>query len=773
MNGDASPGKTGTDSCFRRHFRNAVIAVSAFAACAGTAVCLVRNIPVVCPHLFYIPIITTAYWYPRRGVAAGALLALAYLAEVILLLDPASGELLNAVIRSLFFIGIAGVVAYLSGSKQKQESRYRGIFDNSEAGIFLFDPDTRRVEEMNQRCGEILGVNPGDARNRRITEIWSDFEGVPLERIASGERVATLELGVTLPQDEHRTVLLSANLLPDQRVVCTVITDVTARKLMMDRLQSSEEKVRAIVESVDAGIVVTDLADRIVDANEAALRMYGCTGREALVGKSPTVLVTEKERARALWSREQILREGSIPSLECALRRRDGSKFCAEVTTNVLRDGAGRPASLVLAIRDITEQRRKEEEIRERNRQLSIINGIIGTASASRGLDEMLQAALGRTLSLLDFDAGAIYIVNPADGTANLRSRQGITDPAMEPPAVVRTDAPLFSDLLVAGVPCYIDSFQERCPEHRHYPIRSFGAVPILDDGHVVGCFAVADTERAIITQEERAVLEAIGREIGTAVTRGMLQEELEAALARANRYLEEANTANDEANLYIDILSHDVNNANTVATGYTQMLIELAEDGTKTFAQKALTAVQQSSEIIRNVTTLRKLRHEETILTPTKLDSAVRNILNYFSDAGISYDGSDVTVLADDLIDEIFTNLIGNSLKFGGPEVGITIRVEEWESEVGITVEDTGPGIPDDLKPRVFQRYQRGTTKKSGKGLGLYITRMLVERYGGRIYAHDRVDGHPEAGAAVTFTLRKYTPDRARDENLSSPMPT
>ncbi|WP_128692823.1 sensor histidine kinase [Methanoculleus taiwanensis] len=761
MIGAAFPGRTGADPRSRQHIRIAVIAVSALGACAITAFCLLRNISVVFPHLFYIPIVTAAYWYPRRGLAAGALLALAYLAEVLLLLAPVPGEILSAVVRSVIFIGIAAVVAYLSGSLQKQESRYHGIFDNSEAGIFLFDPGTCRIEEMNQRCGEILGVSPEDVQGRLITEIWSEFKGAPLERITGGERVATLEVGVTRGEGEDRTVLVSANLLPDQRVVCTVITDVTARRQMTDRLERSEEKTRAILESVDTGIVVTDLADRIVDANEAALRIYGCTGREALVGKSPMVFVAEREHTRALLSRERILREGHIPPLECTLARGDGSEFLAEVTATVLRDGAGQPAGLVQVIRDITDQHRKEEEIRERNRQLSIINEIIGTASASRDLDGMLHAALDRTLDLLNFDTGAIYIVNTPDGTASLRSRQGIGDPAMEPPAVVEIGAPLFADVLVAGVPHYVDSFHERYPGYRHSPIRSFAAVPILDDGRLVGCFAIADMGRTIITPEERAVLEAIGKEIGSGVTRGLLQEELEAALARANRYLEEANAANDEANLYIDILSHDVNNANAAAIGYTQVLIELADNSAKKFAQKALTAIQQSSEIIRNVTTLRKLRHEETLLIPIKLDSAIRDVLNYFSDATIAYGGSDATVLADDLIDEIFTNLIGNSLKFGGPEVGITIRVEEREDEVSVTVEDTGPGIPDDLKSRIFQRYQRGTTRKSGKGLGLYITRMLVERYGGRISAHDRVEGRPGEGAAVTFTLRRYVQNR------------
>ncbi len=84
--------------------------------------------------------------------------------------------------------------------------------------------------------------------------------------------------------------------------------------------------------------------------------------------------------------------------------------------------------------------------------------------------------------------------------------------------------------------------------------------------------------------------------------------------------------------------------------------------------------------------------------------------------------------------------------MKFGGPDVEIVISVREEGDAVMVTVADTGPGIPpDDLKSRIFERYQRGETKKSGKGLGLYIVWMLVERYGGSILVGDRIPpGHP-----------------------------
>ncbi|HXW98126.1 MAG TPA: ATP-binding protein, partial [Methanomicrobiales archaeon] len=103
--------------------------------------------------------------------------------------------------------------------------------------------------------------------------------------------------------------------------------------------------------------------------------------------------------------------------------------------------------------------------------------------------------------------------------------------------------------------------------------------------------------------------------------------------------------------------------------------------------------------------------------------------------------------------------NLIGNSAKFGGKGVEIWIRVADEGDHVTISVEDNGPGIPDELKPAIFNRFQRGKTTKSGKGLGLYISRMIVEGCGGSIRAADRVEKEPGKGAAIRFTLPKSCP--------------
>ena len=211
---------------------------------------------------------------------------------------------------------------------------------------------------------------------------------------------------------------------------------------------------------------------------------------------------------------------------------------------------------------------------------------------------------------------------------------------------------------------------------------------------------------------------------------------------------------AHDEANLYLDIMTHDINNANAVTLGYADLLVEMLEGKEREMVRKLRGGVSRSIGIIQNVSTIRRLHSQETSVRPIDLDAVIRAEIAHHPDAGIVYEGKPVWVTADDLLPEVFANLIGNAVKYGEPGVEVRIRVEERDGAAEISVEDTGPGVPDAIKPTLFTRFRRGTNARSGKGLGLYITRMLIERYGGRIRVGDRVPGYPERGAAFRFTL-------------------
>lgn len=215
---------------------------------------------------------------------------------------------------------------------------------------------------------------------------------------------------------------------------------------------------------------------------------------------------------------------------------------------------------------------------------------------------------------------------------------------------------------------------------------------------------------------------------------------------------------SNEEANLYLDIITHDINNVNTGALALTELLLMKANDANKPIAQRLVGSINQSTEIIGNVSTIRKLHEKKEALRAVALDEVIQNEIRRYNSSGIHYDGTNVRVMADTLLGQVFTNLLGNSIKFSGHRAEVSVVVEERQDHVEIIVSDNGPGIRENLKPVAFDRFRKGKNVKSGKGLGLFIVRTLVESYGGTIWADDRVPEHPEDGAAIHFTLKKAT---------------
>jgi signal transduction histidine kinase len=99
----------------------------------------------------------------------------------------------------------------------------------------------------------------------------------------------------------------------------------------------------------------------------------------------------------------------------------------------------------------------------------------------------------------------------------------------------------------------------------------------------------------------------------------------------------------------------------------------------------------------------------------------------------------------------QVLANLLSNAIKFT-PEGGrVSIRVEPLGEDVRFSVTDTGPGVPEENLERIFERFwQVRTSDKRGLGLGLYISRCIVEAHRGRIWAESR----PGAGSTFFFTL-------------------
>ncbi|HUF25026.1 MAG TPA: ATP-binding protein [Vicinamibacterales bacterium] len=118
--------------------------------------------------------------------------------------------------------------------------------------------------------------------------------------------------------------------------------------------------------------------------------------------------------------------------------------------------------------------------------------------------------------------------------------------------------------------------------------------------------------------------------------------------------------------------------------------------------------------------------------------------------DAGVT-DPALTAAFDHDRVLQVLANLLSNAIKFTGKGGSVHVEAARTGGDVRISITDTGAGIPESMLDVVFQRFwQAGTDDRRGLGLGLYISRSIVEAHGGRIW----VESTPEAGSTFFFTL-------------------
>ncbi|BAI60429.1 putative histidine kinase [Methanocella paludicola SANAE] len=219
-------------------------------------------------------------------------------------------------------------------------------------------------------------------------------------------------------------------------------------------------------------------------------------------------------------------------------------------------------------------------------------------------------------------------------------------------------------------------------------------------------------------------------------------------------------------AEMYVELMGHDINNKNQVGIGYLELVLNepgLSED-VKRSIEKALGALHDSSGIINNVEKLQrissgKVKVEKIDLGQKLVDIRARYLESPGKAVTINYTPEkECFVWANELLTDIFSNIIENAIKHSRGPVTIDIKrgemIRDGKYYCKVTIDDNGPGIPDELKERLFARFQRGVTRAKGKGLGLYLVKSLVESYGGMVWVEDRVRGDHTGGARFVVAL-------------------
>lgn len=220
----------------------------------------------------------------------------------------------------------------------------------------------------------------------------------------------------------------------------------------------------------------------------------------------------------------------------------------------------------------------------------------------------------------------------------------------------------------------------------------------------------------------------------------------------------------------FVSDVSHELRTPLTAIKGLIETLQDNAADDPAVHERFLNTIASETERLIRLTNDLLLLTRADTgrlvlDLAPVDLVAAAQQALSQLEDralekqirVSIESPTSSSKVIADpDRIHQVLVNLLDNAIKFTPPEGRIHITFGKDDTQTSCTIQDSGPGIPTEEIPMLFERFYRGDRARargdheSGTGLGLAIVKTIVDTHAGRIW----VESQPGAGAAFTFTL-------------------
>ena len=621
---------------------------------------------------------------------------------------------------------------------RESEAKYRTLVETALDIVLIHDSE--KILYINPTGVNLLGASsPDEILGRNFLEIvHPDFrdrirKNVAIDLLGESSPITQLQilrLDGTAFWVEGRGVM---TFIAGTPVVQVIMRDITERKRAEDALRESRATLEKAQEMAHIGNWTWDLRTNRTVVSRELVHIFGAEKSGSEVDSTVFLNSTHPEdRQMVEEAVQQAITEHTKLSIDWRIIRPDGEVRFIHSEGEVVLDDQGQPIRFFGAASDITERKQAEAKLRAvmerehlRATELdatlaSIASGVIiyDSTGAIVRVNEAVRTMIDRASISLD----PIHFEGRQAGFGVLRA-DGTPLPLEATPyyRALHGETVQGEEVMVTRLdrePLWVDT----------------SAAPIRDgSGAIVGAIAILTD----ITERKRAE-EALIRHTEE-LTR--LHCELEAA--------------NREANLYLDILTHDIGNTENVSRLYADLLLETLDGEAAGYMGKLKRSINKSIEILGTVSTIRRIYQASPELKETDLDRAIRGAIEVFPTTAIHYTGTNHQVRTDDLLPVVFNNLIGNAIKHGGPGVEVAVRVEDLNGEVQISVEDTGPGVPDEDKEAIFHRYEQ-QKRGVGEGLGLYLVQILVERYGGRVWAEDRVPGRPGEGAAFRFTLKK-----------------
>ena len=594
--------------------------------------------------------------------------------------------------------------------------QFKALLDQSNDPIFLIEVPSGRILDLNKSTCSQLDYPEMEYQSIKIYDLLPRNR-IELEKLFSGKSESLIldtmlrkGNGEETPYEVNMRRVRSGN----KDYVVAVARNVTDRRRAQEALRESEENFRQLADSSPMPMASYDADENITYLNKKFIKTFGYTINDApnlsywwlLAYPDPKY----REEVREKWAdhvEKALETTKEIEPMEAMVTCKDGS------VRYITFYGAAIGKQKLVILHDTTESKQAEEALQESEEKFRVLADFSQAAILVYQGDRYLsvnQAAewiTGYSKEEL-VKQRIIDIIHPDFKEQVLKRALGRQRGEAEPPIyetkIITKSGKVKWVLLTAG--------------------------QIIYKGKPAGVATLLD-----ITERKQA------------------EEELE--------------ESRQQAELYLDLMSHDITNMNQALMGYLEIMEVMGQTGEndKTLIANSIDIINRSTRLINDV---KKLTRVRTGKVPLK-DIDLGKILAAVKAGHSNVSGRNVTinytpvqeykVKADDLLQDVFENLVDNAIKHSTGPLTINIYVDQIAIEnklfYRITVEDNGPGIPDSLKKKIFKSLKELEEKPVRRGFGLFFVRTAIDHYHGHVWVEDRVPGDYRKGSKFVIQLQ------------------
>ncbi|MCG2617412.1 PAS domain S-box protein [Terrimonas sp. NA20] len=516
----------------------------------------------------------------------------------------------------------------------------------------------------------------------------------------------------------------------------------------IENLDEKQAMLAAIIENSEDAIISKNLDGRITSWNRSAERMFGYTENDAL-GQLIYIIIPQDRHQEEAMIISKLKKGERVEHFETVRRAKNGKLIHVAISVSPIKNGQGQIVGASKIARDITQQKQYEE-------RLQLMHSIGKVISAQLDVSTILQKVTDATTLIAGAAFGAFFY-NKTDSKGEaytLYALSGAKREDFDKFGMPRNTAVFKATFEGEGIvrsdditkdPRYGKNAPHQGMPQGHLPVVSYLAVPVLSQGGLpIGGLFFGHPEAGVFNEEHETLVASIASQAAIALDNAKLYEEV--------------NILSNKKDTFIGFASHELKTPLTTIKGYLQ-LAEASEISAKEILPKVSKQLARLEGIIADLLDISKIQAGKLDLHFNK--SSLKEILVEsiesvdFTDHMIELDhpSEDVELFADQQkITQVLVNLLSNAVKYSPAETRITVSALLMGDEVQISVSDEGEGISKEHLTSIFNQYYRVSSGKKtpkGMGLGLYISKEIIEGHLGKIWAES------EQGKGSSFHIR------------------